>query len=289
MKQRRWALGVCAIVLVTTVLLAPSLDHLSFEPAKSFARAPSATGPTLLPGLGMRPDIPVPDILFIWLLFVVNLLLLVLLLPPEWRRRLIRQVTRVVLGLAAILLALRYRLLQWPESWMDGVQPGHSGMLANEPTGQPDIFFPPRLDPWWGFIISLILFWLVGLVVLISYRAWRRYRIRRAYSLSVVSEIARGSLEELKAGRDWGDVVIQAYARMNEAVRVSKGLQRHPSATPRDFAARLARTGLPTSAIEELTYLFESVRYGGEPAEPGARRRAAACLESILHACRGPA
>jgi hypothetical protein len=121
------------------------------------------------------------------------------------------------------------------------------------------------------------------------YQAWQRHRSRRLTTIEDIAAIAKTSLADLAAGRHWNDVVIEVYARMNEAVWRDRGLQRESSATPREFATRLSRTGLPAPALDELTRLFETVRYGGNDSDASAGQRAAECLESILRACKATA
>jgi hypothetical protein len=135
----------------------------------------------------------------------------------------------------------------------------------------------------------LLVLWLALLGAFLLYQAWRRHRSRRLTTIDDIAGIARASLADLAAGRHWNDVVIEVYARMIEAVWRDRGLLRESSATPREFAARLSRTGLPASSLEELTRLFETVRYGGNVSDAGAGQRAAACLESILRACKATA
>ena len=285
MKSRLWALGACALVLAAIMLLAPSLDDLRFEPARQAARAPDAARTVIIPAFNIPVDTPLWQILLFWLAAVVNLALFVLLLPPELRRRLLRQMLRFMLGVLALVLALRYRLLKLPAFILEGLELGQAGPAIPSVPSEAEVFRAPNVPPWMIYMVTLVLLWLVVLGLYVAYRVWRRYRSRHNPTMWAVADIARSSLADLAAGRQWGDVVVEAYARMTDAVRLSRGLERDSSMTPREFANRLARTGLPTSAVEELTYLFEAVRYGGHAADDGARRRAAACLQSILLAC----
>jgi hypothetical protein len=135
----------------------------------------------------------------------------------------------------------------------------------------------------------LLVLWLALLGAFLVYQAWRRHRSRRLTTVNDIADIAKASLADLAEGRHWDDVVIEVYARMNEAIWRDRGLHRDSSSTPREFAARLSRTGLPDSSVEELTRLFETVRYGGNVSDAAAEQRAAACLESILRACKAAA
>jgi len=285
MNRRLWVLGLCIIVVAAAILLVPSLGGLRFEPARSFASPWNPARPIVLPSLNIAEDTPLWNILLFWLALVVNLALFFLLLPPELRKRILRQLIGFAVGVLAFVLALRYRLVQWPETILEAPAGGPSGITAPASADEVQAFQPPQMPPWMTFAIALVLLWLILLAAYFLYRFWQRYRMRRVSTLGAIADIARTSLADLAAGRHWGDVVVEAYARMNDALQVTRGLQRESSSTPREFAARLARTGLPAGSVEELTRLFESVRYGGHASDEGAGRRAAACLESILSAC----
>ena len=137
-----------------------------------------------------------------------------------------------------------------------------------------------------AYLISLLLVMILAMGLYLAYRFYLRHRPRPASPLDAIANIARDSLEDLVQGREWGNVIVAAYARMLEAVRTARDVHREQAWTPREFAARLARQGLPASAVDELTRLFEAARYGGQVADDDARRRAASCLESILQVCR---
>jgi hypothetical protein len=215
--------------------------------------------------------------------------LLVLLLPPELRRRILRKMLAFGVGILALVLALRYGVLQWPDVFLDSSEPGRGGDLTAPPQVDAQVFQPPQIPEWIAFATSLFILWAMLGVLYLSYRWWRRYRARRSSLLAPIAEIARASLGSLAAGDEWRDVVIQAYSRMNEAVRAQRGRQRASSSTAREFAARLAREGLPQASVGTLTRLFESARYGGRGSGDSDARQAVACLEAILRACGAPA
>lgn len=73
----------------------------------------------------------------------------------------------------------------------------------------------------------------------------------------------------------------------NEVVRAWRSLaavlpvSRPASSTPREFAAAATDAGVDDGDVEELTALFEAVRYGDRPADDERARRAVAALERI--------
>jgi hypothetical protein len=284
-----WALAACLVVLATVVLLAPSLGSVRFEPARPIGFEARSEGRLVFPALSIPEDTPLWKILALWLAVVVYLVLVLLLLSPELRKRVIRQLVRFALGVLLFLLLLRYRVLQWPQTELGPAVAGRAGPLVPAPPLEVEAFQPPEVATWVTYAVSLLVLWLALLGVFLVYRAWRRHRSRRLTTVDDIASITKASLANLAEGRHWNDVVIGLYARMNEAVWRDRGLHRESSATPREFAARLSRTGLPASSVEELTRLFETVRYGGNVSDAGAGQRAAACLESILKACKATA
>jgi hypothetical protein len=289
MNTRMWALAACLVVLAVVVLLAPSLGAVRFEASRPITFGARSEGHFVFPALSIPEDTPLWQVLGLWLAIVVNLALVLLLLSPELRKRVLRQLIRFALGVLLFLLILRYRVLEWPQTELDPAAAGPAGPSVPSPALDVEAFQPPAVATWITYAVSLLVLWLGLLAGFLVYKAWQRHRTRRLTTINDIAGIAKASLAELAQGRHWNDVVIEVYARMNEAVWRDRGLHRESSATPREFAARLARTGLPASSVEELTRLFEMVRYGGNASDVGTGQRAAACLESILKACKATA
>ena len=233
----------------------------------------------------MPSDTPVWKILLLWLVFVINLALFFFLLPPEARKRILRQVISFALGMLALLLALRYRVIQLPEIAANPAETAGSGLSQLAAGAALQSFQRPQVTPWMTYLISLAALWVLLIAAWLSYRWWRRRRSTGDASLASIADIARSSLDDLASGGQWGDVVIETYARMSDAVRARRGLQRGAATTAREFAGRLTKAGLPSDSVAGLTRLFESVRYGERTSSERDRREAVACLESILRAC----
>lgn len=230
-------------------------------------------------------EIPLWKILLVWLVFVVNVVLFFILLPPALRKRMLRQVLSLMVGALVLVLALRYRLIDIP-----GVtsEPGNVGIPADQQfaVGEPlPVYHPLTMAPWIAYLITLALVSTVLLLAWVGYRRWMHARAARAEGLGALGGIAQASLADLAAGRSWADVIIDCYARMTKIVSERRGLQRGSATTPREFADALAQAGLPAYAAAKLTRLFESVRYGGRSSSETERIEAMECLSSILSAC----
>lgn len=85
--------------------------------------------------------------------------------------------------------------------------------------------------------------------------------------------------ERLRAGDEAAGVVRTCYARMVRTL-VKRALISPTYMTPREFSGALRVLGLSNEHIDDLTAMFETVRYGGRPDDSFADR-ALRCLEAI--------
>ncbi len=228
---------------------------------------------------------PLWKVLLFWLAFVINLILFVYLLPPEVRKRILRQMLSLAVGMLAILMALRYRLIQLPSFEGEPAKQGTGNATATSGALAPPVFTPPHITPWLTFLISFAVLSMVLLLSWVAYRWWMRANRRGSSKLDLLGAIAQASLGQIASGHDWGDVIIQSYVQMSETVSMRRGLERSHAATPREFAERLEQAGLPAQAVQRLTRLFEAVRYGARTSSQSDVNEAVACLNSILQAC----
>jgi hypothetical protein len=148
-------------------------------------------------------------------------------------------------------------------------------------------FAPPEVSPWMTYLISIVVVLALLILTWSLLRWWKRVSRPKPIkdSLDDLAAIARSSLDDLKSGQDWDDVIIGCYARMSEAVSRNRGLFRTQAMTPAEFARRLERAGLPGDSVRRLTRLFESVRYGGRQSSQKEINEAVSCLTAILHYC----
>ncbi len=287
MLRRRWLLLIISLLIVAAIgVLAASLHDVRFEPGRPLSR-PGSSSTALVPPLpGVVAQIPLWKILLVWAAFVINLVVFFLLLPPKVRKRILRQMISFALSVLAIVLALHYKLIQLPDLSVQQPEDEPNSALgpgsANAPAGA---FQPPAMSQWWLILVSFAVLAVFLVLLWLAYRWWIVGSARRFSNLDAIGAIARSSLNDIAAGQEWTDVIIQSYARMSEAVSRQRGLERHWAATPREFAERLEQSGLPAHAVERLTRLFESARYGGRSSSQSDINEAVACLNSILQAC----
>ncbi len=286
MNRKLFLLVLSLVIIAAVVLLASSLHDVHFEPGRPVSFEPAAQGgaPSVIT-TDTVSNTPLWKILLIWAVFVINLVLFIFLLPPEARKRILRQIINFALTALAILLALRYRLIRIPVRASQPAEASNQPSSGGAASEALPVFQPPHMAPWWVFLISFLVLAAVLTLLWLAYRWWMRSSARSISDLDAIGAIARSSLGELAAGRDWGDVIIQSYARMSEAVSTKRGLERAAAMTPREFAERLEQAGLPARAVSRLTRLFEAARYGARTSSQADVNEAVACLNSILQAC----
>ena len=96
-----------------------------------------------------------------------------------------------------------------------------------------------------------------------------------------IREAAADAQDAIETHRDPGDAIIAAWVRLEEASeRTGRG--RADAETPGEFAVRILsrRPGIDAE-LRTLLGLYESVRFGGRPADESARGEARRCLAAI--------
>jgi hypothetical protein len=287
LKSKNLAVVLGALTIGFLLLLATGLDGLILLPGTPFSTvAEGDFGPYL------------PSVTFIFMMvgalafFIIGIMLL---LP--WTRR---QIKAVLLGFFVLLVALLIM--------MAAAMTAHQELPASLPTPivevvatpvlleeedvlvEPGVyvanqdFNEPPISPWFSFFLSL------GIVLLVFLLVWvlfLRDRLDGADQRVILAEIAGQALDEIKAGKDWGDAILNCYGGMLQVVTDNKKMILDESLTPAEFVAFMVRARLPVGPVERLTALFERVRYGGKTASRGEIEEAMTCLADIVAACRG--
>ncbi|HEX2994318.1 MAG TPA: DUF4129 domain-containing protein [Anaerolineales bacterium] len=284
-ENKRLVLLLAVLGLGALTVLAVSLNGMPFREAQQFAQPePQATQAPLTPIPEVQIEIPIWKQIVVLGLAAFLLVLLVLLLSPKWRKRLIWILVRAALWAVAI-----YFLLTRVGPLFPPQQQGDSGAPNASLTPMP-VFEPPEVSPTFSYAVSFAFALLLLVLLWVLYRGWQKYMEMTSPSKSLqdIARIARSSLEDISAGRNSSDVIINCYLRMSDVVASRRKLQREAAMTPREFAARLQEAGLPGEPVMNLTRLFEGVRYGDRKSAPRDITEAVDCLKTILHYCGEP-
>jgi hypothetical protein len=283
---QKWGILALSLVALTMMLLlATGLHDVQFEPGRSLQPEESESFENAVEAT-VRDIAEVPfwkQVLF-WILLISMVVLVASMLSPEMRRWLFR----TIIGTVGTVLMIFYLAREGTLSlfnFASGMGDEAAAPAEDLPPIEP--FTPPEVSPWMSYLIS------IGVILALLLLTWSLLRWWKRISrpgpvkdpLDDLAAIARSSLDDLKSGQDWDDVIVGCYARMSDTVSRKRGLFRTKAMTPAEFARRLERAGLPGDAVRRLTRLFEAVRYGGRSSSQAEINEAVSCLNAILHYC----
>jgi hypothetical protein len=273
---------VLAAIIAISVLAAGIRDMEFREPDPFYFEWPTESGASLKEIVVQMESLPLGQVVMFWLFIVIFTLILLLVLNPKYRWKILRAVLRAAL----IFILITWMMKAIARRLAAEAPPDAAGGLTNSPTVYPNnlpVYSPPSEVPWISYFFTLAI--LLGLL----WAGWWLWNLsRRARSQSIrenIADIARDTLEDIAGGRDFGDTVTLCYVRMNDAVSSGHGIRRQEGMTPSEFANRLESVGLPGDAVRCLTRLFEEVRYGAKVPGQEESREATVCLNAILAAC----
>jgi hypothetical protein len=267
------------------VLLAGSISRLEFSPGQPFAleEAKPELGDELVAVRRLSPKMrqaitTVLSAIYIAGLVYLPFALIYMVLSPQARREALRKLAPLLLILVIyLLMRSRPEAFQW-------VQELPFQEVVPEPEGPVQVF--SQTPPNWLLTMTN-----VGLGLLfaaaIAATAWflLRRRERRADTLEQLAQGAQDAIEALYAGADLKDTILRCYFEMSKVLSQERGITREEAMTPREFERHLEGVGLPPEPIQELTRLFERVRYGAKVPGEAEERQAIRSLTAVVEAC----
>jgi hypothetical protein len=243
------------------------------------------------------PEIPLWKVILFWVLTIILVVLIILLLPARWRKRLLQLAFRVAMTMLSLWFVFHF----YGDALRDIMRAffqvifGFRSLAEQEAAKNAEnavpmpVFEAPQVSPTLSYVLSFVFALLFLLIIWVLYRGWQKYmQLSAPKPLEEIAKIARTSLNDLSAGRNSSDVIMNCYFRMSDVVAERRRLRRETAMTPREFALRLEQAGLPGEAVTGLTRLFEAARYGDRRSQPKDVREAVSCLEKILHYCGEP-
>ena len=290
-KGRSGVLLLAVIGLASIAILASGLREVSFRPGRIMAEEEAQTASLPVARLVENlSGIPLWKQIMAWGIVFLIVLIVSTILSPELRKRVLSTFLRFTVILAGLYyLARNYSYLF---RGLFGL-----GTPTSAPRGPdqldgllPPVFEAPHVSPVVAFLVSAaIVVALAGLFWALSLW-WKRRQAFLALQQprDEIAGIARESLERLSTGSAWDDVIMESYLRMSDVVANRRGLRRHHAVTTSEFAAHLEKAGIPGEAVQNLTRLFERVRYGSRHSSQDESAQAVSCLTTILNYCGEP-
>lgn len=273
------------LTLGVMVWLAQGLHDLPFREGQTFAAGTERLRAIPIQNIGSMTGVPLEMIISMWTIVACVVVLIGLLLTPEWRKRFFRIVIRVGLTYWALFIVFTRVREMLAEMGGNPITINSDGLATDTAGTAPPAFASPQTLSIATYIVSF------GVACLLIFAGWKLYAFWRelkspaAQPLKKIAQIARSSIDELTAGRESTDVIMNCYYRMSDVVSDKKHLERSASMTPGEFARRLENAGLPPEAVQRLTRLFEGVRYGNRRSSPGEVKEAVASLTAIMQYC----
>jgi lysylphosphatidylglycerol synthetase-like protein (DUF2156 family) len=293
-RRRFRVLLFSGLAIAAIMILSAGLADLEFLPGRPFPGL-DQLGELLRAIFGAIPSADAFGSLFVILIWVALLLLVLILFYSVVLPRTKTQGSRwlgVLLWCLALYLLVRLR----PEIFKE--PQGGSPAVPLTPFPTPLVLTPlpdevamsatefASSSPQWAvLLVALILAALtVGGLLGAARFFWRRSRVSSS-PLEQLAQEAQEALVALEAGADMKDTVLRCYFEMSRVLDEQRGIRRPRAMTPREFERQLKDAGLPQPQIEQLTRLFEGVRYGARMADEQEERQAVACLTAIVEAC----
>ena len=287
-QRKPWTVILSAIALMALTILSIGLKDLAYRPTLRFQQTQEeqAQLTAIKEIVDQIVAVPFRTHLMMWAALLLVVVLVGFLLSPKLRKQLLRAFLRAALIVLVLTYLLQNDKLPFlSENLQLASQAGEN--LNDTGLPAPPVFQPPQISPLLSYVLSLgVALLFMGLVMIVN-RWWAKQKQLQADELSLdeIALIARSSLDDISRGQDWENVIINCYARMSKVASARRGLHRHESMTPGEFASRLENAGLPSDAIRRLTRLFESVRYGALKSTQKENDEAVNCLTAILRYC----
>ncbi len=291
-----WLAFACLVSLVVlSVLLSASLGTVTFTEGSPFEEHNHERSPL---GMALAPS-PMAPLQWIDYLMaygppgvlIIGLLVYIAARRTGWTQRKTSLTGTLALALIMVALAIVAREQIARTLGEDPVLTEESVEQAAEPPGEaaPPLSEPaegPTTSVAEGRVSSSMLQIALAIVTLgaaaglfVAALRRRAQAPRRASASPDLMTPVGAALEELRLGRDAVGIVERCYREMMKSYAEASGIDA-TALTPREFARALAATGLGGAALDELTSLFELVRYGRR-SDDGFSPRALRCMVQL--------
>jgi hypothetical protein len=284
--KRKWfAIALLAVVLLGVAALAAGLPGMRLQDGRPF-RLP-ASDEQAAEALGgdsaFQRGFVLARGLIAAAVIIYAIYIFVSLLTRQGRKRLFNDLIRLAVFVLCLYL-LNTRGAELFNNFKLGGNLGGLGQATTDPS-VPLALFSPSTPGWipLGLLLAAatLLAAFVGVIAWWWFMPTRRGAAKADAARQLLSAEARQAVQDIEAGEQLEDVVLRAYYRMERILAEQRGLSRAEAMTPSEFADALGRQGLPKGAVNDLTHLFEAVRYGGKQLGPESQQRATNALRAI--------
>lgn len=278
----RWRLAIPIVVVLSLVVLAAGLSHVSFVGVRYGPPAESEEEPS---GAVQPPHSAEENLSPVWeqilsVSFGVLLLISVIavILRPKNLWEAIKRVLPAALWFVAILLIL----LRWRNrpffNEPEGAPPG-----VGTPPVEPDQPFPTleqvHVPGWVTFLFVLGVLLVLGVTIFVVWRLWQARA--RPKTIEELADLTKRYAQELRYGAPVHETILRCYREMCQLLSERFHLEISRAMTAREFEQRLAQLGILEEHISRLSRLFEWARYSPAHPSPEQEHEALQLLEEI--------
>lgn len=288
-RRRFRVISLTILAVLALAALAAGLNQAVFSPGSDYWFGSGEMGDgvaTLLEGeAGESPLLPYVGWFGTIMVLLLPVGLTLYIIKPELRKRLLSFfIQGMVLVLFATLLSsisegIRDSSILQPPQEETAVEGGE--VAAGEALPEEGVPAPARAPvPDWLVAAASAL--AAGLLLVVGRKLQKR--IFKPNPLKQLGLDAEEALQSIRRGGDLRDTIRRCYFEMSQTLREEHSLQRNQAMTAREFERLLEESGLPRLHVQQLTRLFEGVRYGGKTPSDADERLAVDCLSSIVQA-----
>ncbi len=286
---RNLSLLAFAVALIGLLLvLGPNLHRIELRPGKPNLSPPAGVE-TTTPDLGPNPTGAEATRILFRILMIAALTCLAFIVVGAIFKKELRAYLILFVILVLLFVGAYYLLSPMVEPFEPdppAQSPALLGPMEDRPLPPVEEETPP--PPGWSFTAVAIGI-SVGVAVLLAIvwaRLASRWRRRAGEGdrseLEELIETVASAADEIQLGGDPRAAVLRCYREMIRILCKQKTID-HVHMTARELAAALHRVGFTTRHVDQLTEIFELVRYGNRSGQPLAER-AVGCLEAIRKA-----
>lgn len=281
-----WRIVIPVIAVLSLVVLAAGLSHLSFEGTRYGPPPEFSQKPPVVPQPPQQPEQNPSSfweqVLIVLLGALGGISLISIILWPRGLWEALKRSLPAAVWFAVILVIL----MRWRNrpffTEHEQTPPGTPSDVPNQPF--------PALEqvhiPWWAaFLFVLVALLGVGGAIFGVWRVWRARA--RPSAVAEFADLTQRYAQELRCGAPVHATILRCYREMCRLLSERFHLEISRAMTAREFEQRLAQLGILEEHISRLSRLFEWARYSPARPTPEQEREALQLLEEIARTYGG--
>jgi len=271
------------LLIFSVSLLSIGIDDYSLEQGRSLPGAIS--NPTAHTGSDQQvnkiKNDEIPKLSLFQNLFSVLIVALLISSLFALFKKLNRKSLTIIAIFVTILVFLFVIADQFPSSNING----EITLQENENTpSSGELVFSAISEPP-SFLIWIVGIGFIVIVVMIFVVFLRRTNEVKKVADPLLLTVDK-TLSLLNDGNNFQNVIFDCYSQMIEVMKEEFNINQDASVTANEFKELLIRRGLPVVPVNQITSLFEKIRYGSKSILPEDEKNAINCLLEIKLYCQ---